>query len=98
MSVQFGFDFSEDDPDPSPQTYRLAPKRLFLADMELDLTVVAVADCDGVPPGDAYGRVSLLERTDQGDEVHEHILQWLQEYPFTPTARELLDRELEGMR
>jgi V8-like Glu-specific endopeptidase len=63
MGVQFGYEFGDDGSDPRPSYCLFEPDRFFVTDAELDFTVVAVADLDGVPPGDTYGVVPLIEQT-----------------------------------
>ena len=63
MGVQFGYAYGDDGTDPAPQYCRCVPDRFFCTDVELDFTVVAVADLDGRPPGDTYGTLALIEET-----------------------------------
>lgn len=63
MGVQFGYEFGDDGSDPRPSYCLFEPERFFFTDVELDFTVVAVADLDGVPPGDTYGALPLIEQT-----------------------------------
>ena len=63
MGVQFGYEFGDDGSDPVPQYCRFTPDRFFSTDVDLDFTVVAVADLNGAPPGDTYGSLPLIEQT-----------------------------------
>ncbi|GAA0943718.1 trypsin-like serine peptidase [Virgisporangium aurantiacum] len=63
MGVQFGYEFADDGTESQPRYCAFVPERFFCTDVELDFTVVAVADLDGAPPGEAYATVPLIGRT-----------------------------------
>ena len=63
MGVQFGYEFGDDGSDPTPSFWRFVPDHFFFTDVDLDFTVVAVADQNGAPPGETYGTVPLIAQT-----------------------------------
>jgi len=63
MGVQFDYEFGEDGSDPTPQYCGFLPDRCFITDVDLDFTVLAVADLNGVPPGQTHGALPLIAQT-----------------------------------
>jgi len=63
MGVQFEYEYGDDGSEPTPEYCTFAPDRFFFTDVDLDFTVVAVADLNGVPPGRTYGALPLIAQT-----------------------------------
>ncbi len=63
MGVEFGYEYGDDNSYPAPVHHPFEPVRFFCTDVELDFTVVAVANRNGTPPGRTYGTVRLIGAT-----------------------------------